>query len=688
MQGNGAYVSWCLGHILEYMGPDAYDEKYKQWKIEDLPIVPENWKLGVMSDKKKQFSVLKKLLNDKNIDYVVNACDAGREGELIFRRVYEASGCTKPIRRLWISSMEDSAIREGFRNLRNGREYENLKDAAVCRAQADWLVGMNGTRAYSATYRSAVRLGRVQTPTLAMLVARDEEIRNFQKKQFFMAHILHASGLDAATERIDDRGEADRIAAACNGKTATVKELKSEAKSAAAPKLYDLTTLQRDANRLFGISAADTLSVAQALYEAKLLTYPRTDSRYLTDDMEDTIRKVTDMIQKKMPFIPACNGQRNYTCLLNSKKVSDHHAIIPTLELAKTDIGGLDEKQKRILMLVCVRVMCASAPKHLYTANRAVLVCEGYEFTMTGKEITQEGWKRIDSVLKKYSKKDDADAEQDDAEDGKPWPNMKEGDVFSPVSTKVSEHWTSPPKPYTEDSLLSAMERAGSKEMDDDVERKGLGTPATRASIIEKLIKSGYAERKKRQILPTPAGIQIVALVPDYVKSATMTADWENRLLQMERGQENKDTFMHDICNLINQIVDGCKNGDAGTVAAISASLNQKEVIGSCPICGKDVINSPKTYRCEDRDCTFALWKDNKFLGSMDKKLTKKMAADLVENGSTFVKGLHSQKTGKTFDATLHMTIDNEGKPKFSLSFDKPAKKISFGKRTGGYRHH
>ena len=672
LSGRDCLVSWCLGHLAEYAMPEAYDEKYRTWSFEDLPIIPDKWKLEVAKDKKAQFAVLKKLLTRNDLEYVVNACDAGREGELIFKRVYDLSGSTIPVKRLWISSMEDKAILDGFSHLKSGEEYKNLADASVCRAQADWLVGMNATRAYTKTYNHRLTVGRVQTPTLAMLVERSEEIQNFQKKQYFIAHI-QTDDLDAVSAHLNERQEAERIADLCDGKTATVQTVKKESKAVNPPKLYDLTTLQREANRLFGFTAKQTLDIAQSLYEKKLITYPRTDSQYLTEDMEESAGSIIQILKAKLPFIYDNGFPFDLKRVLNSKKVSDHHAIIPTAEIGKAKESDVTGEKWKILMMVATRLLCATADKYQYIAVKAEIDCCGQLFTITGQTVTSPGWRTCEDAMKGYFK---AEEESDDNEETVSIPELQEGQTISGVKGRVTEYWTKPPKAYTEDSLLAAMERAGNADMDDDVERKGLGTPATRASIIEKLIASGYAVRKKRQIIATEGGAKMTALMPDYLKSVQMTADWENRLLQMERGETSAEAFMKDIYALIDKILVSCKEVPEDMRKRYSErDSKQKEEVGKCPVCGGPVLEGKKNYYCTNRGCSFAIWKETRFLSSMKKTISKKMAGDLLAKGKTHVKDFFSAKTGKTFEADLLMSVD-DGRVSFSLEFPqrKPKK--------------
>ena len=655
LSGRDCLVSWCLGHLAEYAMPESYDEKYRVWNFDDLPIVPDKWKLEVAKDKRAQYSVLKKLLTRNDIEYVVNACDAGREGELIFKRVYDLAGCHIPVKRLWISSMEDKAIQDGFSHLRNGEEYKNLAAASVCRAQADWLVGMNATRAYTKTYNQRLTVGRVQTPTLAMLVERQEEIERFKKEQYFVAHI-QTDDLDAVSGHIANREDAENIADLCDGKRATVRTIKKEPKSVKPPKLYDLTTLQREANRLFGFTAKQTLDCAQSLYEKKLITYPRTDSQYLTEDMEQSAAGIITMLKSKLPFLYDNNFPFNVKPVLNGKKVSDHHAIITTAEFEKVKEGSLPEEEWKILMMVAARLICATAEKYQYISVKAELDCCGNTFTITGRTVTSPGWRVCEDAMKNYFR---ADEDKEESEDSVSIPELSEGQILVGVKGRVTEHWTQPPKAYTEDSLLAAMERAGNADMDDEVERKGLGTPTTRASIIEKLISSGYAERKKRQIVATEGGAKMTALMPDYLKSAQMTADWENRLLRMERGEATAEDFMKDIYDFIDRILVSCKEiPEEMRKRYAENTLYQKDEIGKCPVCCGTVVEGKSNFRCTNRDCSFALWKETRFLSSMKKTISKKMAEDLLNKGKTRVKDFFSAKTGKTFEADLLMHVE------------------------------
>ena len=556
LEGRECIVSWCLGHLAEYAFPESYGEKYAEWNFDDLPIIPSPWKLSVTKDKVQQYTVLKELMCRQDIDYVINACDAGREGELIFRRVYDLSKCKMPVMRLWISSMEDAAIREGFRSMKPGREYDNLAAASVCRAKADWLLGINESRAFTTTYGRRLILGRVQTPTLAMITEREAAIDGFQKEQYYLVH-LKKDGLDALSDKFRDKAEAEALANACSGQDATVVFVDQEQKTIAPPRLYDLTSLQRDANRHFGMTASQTLEAAQALYESKLITYPRTDSKFLTEDMEETAGVVIRNILEAVPFVAVGMVPESIERLMDNKKVTDHHAIIPTAEIGKCDFDSLPERDRKVLFLIATRLLCAAGKPHKYTVTTAGIECQGKLFGAQNSHSDGISWKSFEEAMKAYCRADAA--EDEDKEIETRMPTLHEGDIIPSVETKVTEHWTKPPQHYTEGSLLSAMEHAGSKEMDDDVERKGLGTPATRASMIEKLIAGGYVIRKKKQLLPTDEGKLLISLVPEYLKSASMTAQWENRLLAMERGQDDPKQFMEDIIAQLMYTLQECK---------------------------------------------------------------------------------------------------------------------------------
>ena len=672
LEGPDGVISWCFGHLAEYAMPEAYDERYRKWSLEALPIIPDRWKLEISGDKAKQFKVLKGLLNSRDYSYVVNACDAGREGELIFNRVYERSGSRLPVKRLWISSMEDSAIREGFQNLKDAEAYGNLAAASVCRAQADWLVGMNASRAFTKVYDYRLAVGRVQTPTLAMLVDRENAIANFHKEQYFITHLQAESQgkiIDAVSEHFSSREEANRLAGNCEGRNALVTSLDRQMKTTLPPKLYDLTTLQREANRLFGYTAAKTLESAQSLYESKLITYPRTDSNYLSDDMEQTARSVIAASLEVYPFL-AGSPADNIGRLLNSKKVSDHHAIIPTVEIRKQDLSALKPEERNVLILIAARLICAAGEKHVYEVVKAVLQCCGYSFTATGKSVKEAGWKAVCDAVKRQCRAEvETDEGPEATAENQDLSSLYQGAQLSPVQSRVTEHWTQPPKHFTEDTLLSSMERAGSSEMEADVERKGLGTPATRANIIDKLISAQYAVRKKKQIIATDAGKQLISVMPEYLKSAKMTADWENRLLMIERGQYDSRAFMNGITDMLRQMLEECRGID-GEERNRFGTHKMRETIGTCPVCGSPVYEGKQNYYCSNRECQFVLWKENRYLERMQKKVEPWMAKDLLTKGRTRVKDLYSAKKNMYFTADLLM-VWNNGRAEFSLEFPK-----------------
>ena len=663
MEGENCLVSWCLGHLAEYARPEEYDERYAKWQFDDLPIIPEKWKLQVSADKKKQFSVLKELMNREDIEYLVNGCDAGREGELIFQRVYDLSGCRKPVRRLWISSMEDEAIKNGFREMQDASLYRNLCMAAVCRAQADWLIGMNATRAYTTKYFKKLVVGRVQTPTLAMLTERQDRIEHFQKETFYRVELTDGK-LVAVSENITNKTDAELLAALCDGSEAIITELKREQKKVSPPKLYDLTSLQREANRYFGFTAKKTLDLLQELYEEKLVTYPRTDSRFVTEDMIGTVEELAGKIPLMLPFVEYWQLGHNIKRVVNNKKVSDHHAILPTKEAVEKGIMDLPVDKKNLMILIGQQVLQAVGEDYLYEQTDVTVNCQKNEFTARGKTAVQMGFKDVDKVFRSHCVK--TEKEDSDRQLEIPYGYQKGMQLFN-VKAETSIHYTSPPKSFNEDTLLAAMETAGNKEFDEKTEKKGLGTPATRASTIEKLVASGYAQRKGKQIIPTAEGRELIRVMPENLKSAGLTAEWENRLLLMERGELNGEQFMDDIVTMLEEILNGCRKIPEEERNRFQTA---KELIGKCPVCGSDIFEGKRNFYCSNRQCDFALWKDNRFLEGMEKKLDKKMAKELLDKACTHVKGLYSKKKDARFDADLLMTLEN-GKPKFHLEFPK-----------------
>lgn len=667
LEGNDYLVSWCVGHLVELVQPESYEEAWKKWSYDNLPIIPQEWQHEVKSDTKAQYQILKKLMHDDRVDAVVCATDAGREGELIFRLTYNMAGCRKPMKRLWISSMEESAIRDGFHNLRPGSDYDNLYKSALCRQEADWLVGINGTRLFTVLYGGkALKVGRVQTPTLAMLVDRESKIMNFKKEAYYVAHIME-NGLDAVSEHISDKTEAERIAGACENGQALVTSVIKEEKWVAPPKLYDLTTLQRDANRLFGFTAKQTLEYTQSLYEKKLVTYPRTDSQYLSDDMEGTAKNVIEAIFNSLLFEQNIMFNPDIKRILNSKKVTDHHAIIPTMEIIKQDLKLIPESEMKILSLCANRLLCATGEKHLYETVKAELSCGGYTFAASGKSVLKNGWKDFEDAFKR-SFKTTEDKEQED----KKLPELSKGQTFDWVQTKISEHYTTPPKHYTEDSLLSAMERAGNEDMSDDVERKGLGTPATRADIIEKLVKDGFVKREKKQMIPTEDGMKLITVLPEVVKSPKLTADWENALTLVAKGDMEREDFMADIETMVSDLIH--------TYHEVSDEqkkmfAQEQKVLGKCPNCGGDVVKGKYGAFCKNK-CGMNV---SRIMGVA---LSDEQVESLLAGKKTLLKGLTS-KAGKKYDAYIipsgteeyHYTKDGEEKSgvqfKFVMEFPK-----------------
>ena len=649
-QGGGYLVSWCIGHLVSFAEAGQYDEKYGKWRYEDLPILPQPWQFIVPDEKKQQFEIVRALLNRPDVDSVTAATDAGREGELIFRFVYQMAGCTKPVKRLWISSMEDAAIREGFANLRPDLDYDALYQSALCRAKADWLVGINATRLFSVLYHKTLTVGRVQTPALKMLVDRDAKILRFQKEKYYTVGI-HSGSLKADSGRIADAETANSLKEKCTGANAVCTSIRREKKAEQPPKLYDLTTLQREANRLFGFTAKQTLDYAQQLYEKKLLTYPRTDSQYLTEDMGQTVQHLVSDLLGLLPFAQGLALTAEVGRVLNSKKVSDHHAIIPTAEFVKQGFTGLAESECKLMNLVCAKLLCAVAVPHEYETVAAVFSCAGNEFTAKGKTVLIPGWKEIDQRFRATLK---ADTEEEVLN---ALPELAEGQNFS-VTTDILEHFTSPPKAYTEDTLLSAMERAGAEDMPEEAERKGLGTPATRAAILEKLVQMGFVQRKGKQLVPTKDGINLAVVLPESLTSPVLTAEWENRLTEIAKGNADADEFMAEIEAQVRQLVK--------TYSCISAdkqNLFQSErvIIGKCPRCGENVYEGKKNFYCGNRGCQFVMWKNDRFFEQRKKVFTPKIAAALLKNGKAKVKGLYSEKTGKTYDATV-LLADTGGK--------------------------
>lgn len=670
LEGSGYLVSWCVGHLLELAQPEAYKEQYAKWRYEDLPILPENWKYEVPKDKKTQLALLCRLMKDKRVDSVVCATDAGREGELIFRLVYEYAGCNKPMERLWISSMEDAAIREGFDRLRPGSDYDKLYDAAVCRAGADWLIGINATRLFSVLYGVTLNVGRVMSPTLALLVQRESDIESFISKPFYVPEIT-CGGFTASGEKMTERSEAEKIRMDCDHNSAFVRSVEKQVKTIQPPRLYDLTTLQRECNRIYGYTAQQTLDYVQSLYEKKLATYPRTDSQYLTKDMLATAASLILWLRDNMPFGKGCAGELDIDRVTDDSKVTDHHAIIPTVEIAQTDLTELPSGERDVLTLLAVRLLCATTQAHRFETVTAMLDCQGHTFTAKGKTILQSGWKEVERIHRMSIRQSETEhRENEDAA----LPVLQEGQTFETVSASLREGKTSPPKHYTEDTLLSAMENAGAEDMPDDAERKGLGTPATRAATLEKLVSAGFVERKKKQLIPTKKGRNLIAVLPDNIKSPILTAEWESMLKQVEHGELSATSFMDQIADMSRTLVKEHTAPEERFADLFPSSKGTvHEAVGVCPRCGAPVYEGKKGFFCDNRECSFALWKDNRFFSSKKKSITKSVAAALLKEGRISMSGLYSEKTGKTYDAEV--ILDDTGGKYVNFKLEFPVKK-------------
>ena len=670
LEGSGYLVSWCVGHLLELAQPEAYKEQYAKWRYEDLPILPENWKYEVPKDKKTQLALLCRLMKDKRVDSVVCATDAGREGELIFRLVYEYAGCNKPMERLWISSMEDAAIREGFDRLRPGSDYDKLYDAAVCRAGADWLIGINATRLFSVLYGVTLNVGRVMSPTLALLVQRESDIESFISKPFYVPEIT-CGGFTASGEKMTERSEAEKIRMDCDHNSAFVRSVEKQVKTIQPPRLYDLTTLQRECNRIYGYTAQQTLDYVQSLYEKKLATYPRTDSQYLTKDMQATAASLILWLRDNMPFGKGCAGEPDIDRVTDDSKVTDHHAIIPTVEIARTDLSELPSGERDVLTLLAVRLLCATTQANRFEAVTAILDCQGHTFTAKGKTILQSGWKEVERIHRMSIRQ--SETERRENEDAA-LPVLKEGQTFETVSASLREGKTSPPKHYTEDTLLSAMENAGAEDMPDDAERKGLGTPATRAATLEKLVSAGFVQRKKKQLIPTKKGRNLIAVLPDNIKSPILTAEWESMLKQVEHGELSATSFMDQIADMSRTLVKEHTAPEERFADLFPSSKGTvHEAVGVCPRCGAPVYEGKKGFFCDNRECSFALWKDNRFFSSKKKSITKSVAAALLKEGRISMSGLYSEKTGKTYDAEV--ILDDTGGKYVNFKLEFPVKK-------------
>ena len=657
LEGNGYLVSWCVGHLVELAPPNVYDAKYVKWSIADLPILPQKWQYLVSASTKKQFGILQKLMHRPDVDSIVNSCDSGREGELIFRLVYQQAGCKKPFSRLWLSSMEEAAIREGFAHLKPSTEYDALYNAALCRERADWMVGINASRLFSCLYGQPLAVGRVMTPVLAMTVVREAAIAAFTPEKFYTVALTLADGGTASSKRFAQKADAELLLSKCRKEgRATVQKMERKEKSESPPQLYDLTALQRDANRLLGFTAQQTLDYAQSLYEKRLITYPRTDSRFLTEDMAASLPGlVTDTgraLAVEEPF-PIHVQQ-----VINGSKVTDHHALLPTKSMANADLAALPAGEWNVLRLIAARLLCAVGEPHRYAETTLTTICAGEEFTAKGKEVLEEGWKAVErkvlaDILNRKQKLTAL-------------PNAAENECGI-LNAELKEGQTTPPKHFTEDTLLHAMETASADSMPEGVERQGIGTPATRAATIEKLVQKGFLERrgnkKTKVLLPTDKGKALVTVMPEEIQSPEMTADWETKLLQIERSEMEPETFMTEIKEMISSLV-------TTTEAAKGANaLMKNKIIGVCPNCGANVVEREKGWFCESNPCRFVLWKDNAFLKRLGKRMDAHVADKLLRDGRVRLKDCKSAK-GKTYNATVLLSCEADGRSKFSLEFE------------------
>ena len=657
-EGNGYLVSWCVGHLVELAPPNVYDAKYVKWSIADLPILPEKWQYLVSTSTKKQFGILQKVMNRPDVDSIVCATDAGREGELIFRLVYQQAGCKKPFSRLWLSSMEENAIREGFAHLKPSTEYDALYNAALCRERADWMVGINASRLFSCLYGQPLAVGRVMTPVLAMTVVREAAIAAFVPEKFYTVALTLADGGSASSKRFAQKMDAERLLSKCRKEErVTVQKMKRKEKYESPPPLYDLTALQRDANRLLGFTAQQTLDYAQSLYEKRLITYPRTDSRFLTEDMAASIPGlVTDTgkvfaVEKTLPI--------HVRQVINGSKVTDHHALLPTKSMANADLAALPVGERNVLRLIAARLLCAVGEPHRYAETTLTTECAGEEFTAKGKVVLSEGWKAMErKMLGELLGKQKEQATL---------PDVQEQSQCSVAGVELKEGQTTPPKHFTEDTLLHAMETASADSMPEGVERQGIGTPATRAATIEKLVQKGFLERKGNKktkvLLPTDKGKALVAVMPEEIQSPEMTADWETKLLRIEHSEMEPKTFMTEIKEMISSLV-------TTTEAAKGANaLMKSKIIGVCPNCGKPVVEREKGWFCENRECRFVLWKDNAFFKRLGKRLDAHVADKLLRDGRVRLKDCKSAK-GKTYNAIVLLSCETDGRSKFSLEFE------------------
>ena len=658
LEGNGYLVSWCVGHLVELAPPNVYDAKYVKWSLADLPILPQKWQYLVSASTKKQFGILQKLMHRADVDTVVNSCDSGREGELIFRLVYEQAGCKKSVSRLWLSSMEENAIRESFAHLKPSTEYDALYNAALCRERADWMVGINASRLFSCLYNQPLAVGRVMTPVLAMTVVREAAIAAFVPQKFYTVALTLADGGTASSKRFAQKADAELLLSKCRKEgRVTVQKMERKEKSESQPQLYDLTALQRDANRLLGFTAQQTLDYAQSLYEKRLITYPRTDSRFLTEDMAASLPGlVTDTgrafaVEEPIPI--------HVQQVIDGSKVTDHHALLPTKSMAKADLAALPAGERNVLRLIAARLLCAVGEPHRYAETTLTTICAEEEFSAKGKVVLSDGWKAMERKMlgELLGKQKEAVV----------LPDVQEQSQCSVTSAELKEGQTSPPKHFTEDLLLHSMETASADSMPEGVERQGIGTPATRAATIEKLVQKGFLERKgtkkTKVLLPTDKGKALITVMPEEIQSPEMTADWETKLLCVERGEMESETFMTEIKDMISSLVN--------TTEAVKGAnvLMKNKVIGVCPNCGKSVVEREKGWFCESNPCRFVLWKDNAFFKRLGKRLDAHVADKLLRDGRVRLKDCKSAK-GKVYNATVLLSTEADGRSKFSLEFE------------------
>ena len=633
LEGRGYLISWCFGHLWGLADAVAYDPKYKKWNQTDLPILPTTWQYHLLPGSQKQMALLRRLMDRADVTEIVNACDPGREGELIFRNVYNLAQCTKPMLRLWVSSMEDEAIREGFAHLRPGLAFNGVYEAALCRAQADWLVGINATRLFSTAYHRTLVIGRVISPTLSMVVNREQEIAGHKPETFYKVAI-QCAGLTAVTEKMD-KAQAEALAAQCAGQTAVVEELRETEQVRTAPALLDLTALQRLANKQLGYTAQQTLDYAQSLYEKKLLTYPRTDSRYLTEDMADGVPALAQLcaaIAEEDP--PEAILEKQVCC---NGKVTDHTALLPTRSAGAADLSVLPAPELKLLQLVARQVLLAVSPPWVRMETEVTLSCGGAYFTAKGAVTTQPGWRTYQPSEEKAL------------------PQLTQGQELTVDHAEVKEGVTKPPAHYTEASLLAAMEQAGRDEQPKETQRRGIGTAATRAGILERLVNQGFVQRVKGKdsqaatLIPSQSGSALAAILPEPLRSPQLTAQWEWSLQKIEDGLLEPEVFLAEV----QEMVTGLVSGFTPVEDAEYLFPSNRPVVGTCPRCGREVTESPKGFFCENPRCRFALWRDNRFFTNKQFALTKEKAQALLQHGEVFAEHLYSEKTGSYYDATI-----------------------------------